>query len=192
MTKRKADGSEAAPTPIKKEPGVQTACLKTMLLKAAKAASTPSHATSSTTAASPTQLATIDGTTLHHGAVGTSTERRTETDAPNIATDRGAAGSGSAGANGADLGGACIGEAADAGDEARPQDAPQTTEDAAEKLQLAVQLAGGDVELANKSLNLKQSERNRFKDMIQGQATSEELKSEWSALNELGHGRNKK
>ena len=83
-------------------------------------------------------------------------------------------------------------EAADAGDEARPQDAPPTTEDAAEKLQLAVQLVGGDVELAKKSLNLKQSERNRFKDMIQGQATSEELKSEWSALNELGHGRNKK
>ena len=62
----------------------------------------------------------------------------------------------------------------------------------AEKLKLATQLANGDATLAAHALNLKQSEKNRWKDKLDNPETCPELKKEWAALSELGHGRNKR
>ena len=61
-----------------------------------------------------------------------------------------------------------------------------------EKLVLATQLAGGDTELANKALSLKQSERNRWQDQLDSKTCTEEMKNEWQAVSNLGNGRNKK
>ena len=61
-----------------------------------------------------------------------------------------------------------------------------------DKLALATQLAGGDVELAQKALSLKQSERNRWQDQLEAQTTTAAMRDEWTAVSNLGNGRNKK
>ena len=61
-----------------------------------------------------------------------------------------------------------------------------------DKLQLAIRLANGDSELAKRALGLKQTDKNRWKDKMDNNETCQELKNEWAALGELGHGRNKK
>ena len=61
-----------------------------------------------------------------------------------------------------------------------------------EKLSLATALANGDADLAERSLNLKQSDKNRWKDSCEGKEIPAEVKAEWDQLGSLGHGRNKK
>ena len=61
-----------------------------------------------------------------------------------------------------------------------------------EKLSLATVLASGDTELAERSLKLKQSDTNRWKDSCEGKEVPPEVKAEWDQLGSLGHGRNKK
>ena len=61
-----------------------------------------------------------------------------------------------------------------------------------DKLFLATQLANGDGQLAARAPNLSQTDKNRWKDKIENAETCQELKREWAALGELGHGRNKK
>ena len=61
------------------------------------------------------------------------------------------------------------------------------------KMQLALQLAGGDQQLAEKALSLKQSERNQFADTLRSGGNSlKDLKDTWGQLQDLGNGRNKK
>ena len=69
---------------------------------------------------------------------------------------------------------------------------PDGSGSSADKLKLATELANGDSVLAVRALSLKQSDKNRWKGKIENQETCSELKKEWTALGELGHGRNKK
>jgi hypothetical protein len=59
-------------------------------------------------------------------------------------------------------------------------------------LQLAVELCGGDKDLAMKALTLSQTDKHRWKDTLDNVETSTELTREWAALGERGHDRNKK
>ena len=61
-----------------------------------------------------------------------------------------------------------------------------------EKLALATQLADGDAVLAERALNLRQVDKNRWKDKQEGGEIPIEVKQEWEQLGKLGHGRNKK